>query len=208
MNKGGKSYLVFTSWGYRIWGLLVIPALLLAVTYFIFADIAAISSHGLYTGGSLVLFYEIFSDYWLFGGICSRQPEYLKTSLQGMPVLRGALIGDLIRRFLYVMVFAAVCYGKSHKPEALCAGLMIYLIAVGTLNITRYLPGAIQQMMVACLATAVYEVYGVVTKGMHGGTAELILLITAGIGVSIVTVGHVLCRQKRSYYEKESEKGN
>lgn len=120
MNKGGKSYLVFTSWGYRIWGLLVIPALLLAVTYFIFADIAAISSHGLYTGGSLVLFYEIFSDYWLFGGICSRQPEYLKTSLQGMPVLRGALIGDLIRRFLYVMVFAAVCYGKNESCLQSC----------------------------------------------------------------------------------------
>lgn len=208
MKKKIRSYLVFASTGYRIWGLVVIPALLFAATYFIFSDIAEITSVGVYTGGSVILFFEIISDYWLFGGICSRQTEYLKTSLQGVPVLRGALIGDLIRRFVYIMVFAAVCYGKSHKLEAFCAGLLIYLIAVGTLNITRYMPGVIQHMMVTFLATLFFSVYGAGTHGMHGGILELIILIVSAIAVSIVTVWHVLWRMKRSYYEKESEKGN
>lgn len=151
MKKKIRSYLVFASTGYRIWGLVVIPALLFAATYFIFSDIAEITSVG---------------------------------------------------------VFAAVCYGKSHKLEAFCAGLLIYLIAVGTLNITRYMPGVIQHMMDTFLATLFFSVYGAGTHGMHGGILELIILIVSAIAVSIVTVWHVLWRMKRSYYEKESEKGN
>lgn len=208
MKKKIKSYLVFTSTGYRIWGLGVIPALLFAATCFIFSNIVRVNSMGLYIGGYFILFYEILSDYWLFGGICSRQTEYLKTSLQGVSVLRGALIGDLLRRFVYIMVFAAVCYGKSHKLEAFCVGLLIYLIAVGTINITRYMPGVIQHMMVTFLATVFFSVYDGVTHGMHGDTLELIILIVSAIAVSIFTVWHVLWRMKRSYYEKESEKGN
>lgn len=208
MKKKIKSYLVFTSTGYRIWGLGVIPALLFAAAWFVFSNFSVISSMGLYFGGSMILFFEIFSDYWIFGGICSRQAEYLKTSLEGLPVLRNALTGDLIRRFLGIMVFSMICYAKSHHPEAFCAGLITYVLAVGMLNITRYLPGAIQQMMVACLASTFLSVYGKLTQDMHGGVTEFIILTAAAFAVSIVTVWHVLRRQKGSYYEKESEKGN
>ena len=208
MKKRIKSYLVFTSSGYRVWGLMVIPALLLAATYLIFSDIAQDVGWGLYAGGSVILFFEIFSDYWLFGGICSRQMEYLKTSSEGKVVLRNALTGDLLRRFLYIMVFSTVCYGKSHKLEAYSVGLMIYLVAVGILNITRNLPGVIQQMRVTFLVTILFSAYGVATSDMHGGMIEFILLIAASAAVSMVTVWHVLWKVKGSYYEKESEKGN
>lgn len=66
MKKKIRSYLVFASTGYRIWGLVVIPALLFAATYFIFSDIAEITSVGVYTGGSVILFFEIISDYPLY----------------------------------------------------------------------------------------------------------------------------------------------
>lgn len=208
MKKKIKSYLAFTSNGYRLWGLVLLPALLFVATYFAFSDLAYDHSWGLFVGGAFILFYEIFSDYWLFGGICGRQAEYLKTSLGGLPLLESALAVDLMRRFLYAMVFSAICYTKSRKPEAFCVGLMIYLMAVGMLNITRYLPGVIQQMMIAFLAVVVFSLYGAATLGMHGGILELVILIAAALAVSIVTVWHVLQRMKGSYYEKESEKGN
>ena len=101
MGKKMKSYLVFTSPGYRIWTLLIFPVLL-----FFSSWIA--SDWGMYLMGSFFVFVEILSDYWIFGGICNRQMEYLKTSFCGFSVLRDALAGDLIRKFLYLFVKIAL----------------------------------------------------------------------------------------------------
>ena len=173
MKKRVKSYWVFTSTGYRIWGLVMIPILLFAATVFVFSDIAQDNSTGLYMGGSVILFYEIFSDYWIFGGICNRQMEYLKTSLMGIPLLRRALVGDLIRRLIYIMGFSVICYTKTRQIGAFCVGILIYLLAVGLLNVTRYLPGILPQMMVAFVATGILSLYGMVSVGIHGTIEEL-----------------------------------
>ncbi len=110
MGKKIKSYLAFTSPLYRIAVYLLVPAGMVGI--------------GLWAGGTFgemgVMFTavllpaaEILSDGWFLGGIQNKDAvklNYLKTSGQGMKMLRTALIVDLIRKFFTALGTILVCY--------------------------------------------------------------------------------------------------
>lgn len=110
MGKKIKSYLAFTSPLYRIAVYLLVPAGIVGI--------------GLWAGGTFgemgVMFAtvllptaEILSDGWFLGGIQTKDAvklDYLRTSGQGMKMLRSALIVDLIRKFFTALGAILVCY--------------------------------------------------------------------------------------------------
>lgn len=120
MKRFLKSYLVFTSWIYRIVMFLIMPIVVIAVVLYIGGAFGNFSSYRGAPGATVCIvvmlllpMVEIISDNWMFGGIQSKdveQLDYLKTSGVGMRVLRRALSLDLLRKFLSVVVIVGVSY--------------------------------------------------------------------------------------------------
>lgn len=211
MKETLKSYLVFTSLGYRIWALIIIPL--------IFAGLAELllgydELAGAVTGiCCCIVMIEIMTDYWLYGGICvknTRSMEYLKTSVKGKVVLQKGLIMDLVRRFVYLFLFSLLCVLRSGNMEYFVTGMTSYLIVVIALNISRYLPSVQMQLGVSMCGMFLYLLLQIAFASAVRASSdkiqtiiiELIILGVAAIASSILTVWHAMYRVKGSYYEK------
>lgn len=215
MKKSIKSYLVFTSLSYRIWGLVIVPLLLAGVTVF---GVCVVKLRGaqLYMIASYVIVFEILSDYWLFGGICEKQTremEYLKTSLRGIGMLKRGLIIDLLRRAVYLLLFSIFCFAGSGQMESFIMGAELYLVILIGLNISRYLTIIQQQLLVSMLAIFPMSLLGLLEGCLEDNFIrstymigmELTILYIVAVVVSIITVQHAMSRVKGSYYEKGTE---
>ena len=110
MGKKIKSYLAFTSPLYRIAVYLLVPAG--AVGIGLWAG-RAFGEMGVMFATVLLPTAEILSDGWFLGGIQTKDAvklDYLRTSGQGMKILRSALAMDLVRKFLTALVTIPGCY--------------------------------------------------------------------------------------------------
>ena len=114
MKKMMKSYLVFTSSVYRTVMYVLMPAAMVGICFCLGSRCGEAVREVILMGVALFLIIvEIISDSWLFGGIQARDPEridYLKTSGQGMKIMRNALSMDLLRKLLASLGVMAVCY--------------------------------------------------------------------------------------------------
>lgn len=198
MGKMIKTYLAFTSAGYRIWALCIFPVLLLVSFW---------AAGTLELGGAWAAF-EIFADYWLFSGICEKETiymEYVKTSFNGKNRIRQGIAADLLRRFLYLLVLAAVVYFRSKSVWVFAQVLLVYLVSIAALNITRLWSGAWIQYTMAAVALLVYSLLYMV---LFHGPVSVVTAVFAVFAVfaSIGTVWHTTIRMKGSYYEKGCDK--
>lgn len=214
MKKMIKSYMAFATTGYRIVCLLVVPPLYLAFSGFVLAT--AEEPNGFYPEYMLYMYliiYEVLSDYWMFGGLCSREGnamEYVKTSEKGIAVLRKGIVGDLLRRFLYIMAFGAFCCAFTGSWQNLVMSLLAYVVVAGVLNLTRHTAVWQFQMLVGMGAALIFAVFSLVCwlSAASGGKEsaalgiELALFGALAIAVSMVTVWHMGYCVKGSYYEK------
>lgn len=109
MKRKINSYVVFTSFLYRIAMFGIVPAVLLAIYVF------CVKVMGISFIPYLPIFMimiEIIADNWMFGGIQGKDAEkmdFLKTSNCGMRVIEDALGLDLLRRLLSLVCNLAVC---------------------------------------------------------------------------------------------------
>lgn len=215
MKKSIKSYLVFTSCSYRIWGLIIVPFLLagMAIGAVFRMKLNALQ---LYWVAQYVLAFEIFSDYWMFGGICENQTrklEYLKTSLRGISVLRNGLVVDLLRRAIYIFLFSAICYAGNGQLQSFVMGAGVYLVATAALNVSRYMTNIQHQLVVSMFAMLPMGLFGAlagyIERRMPGNTfvvgLELAVLIILAVIAGMITVWHAINRVKGSYYDKKCD---
>lgn len=110
MRRICKSYLVFTGFGYRLVLFWLVPLLLLGI-----------QAAAVFLGGNLSIILplvmagiETMADSWFLGGIQSKDAakmDFLKTSAEGMRVLKTALIMDFLRRFVSMAVVLLLCCG-------------------------------------------------------------------------------------------------
>lgn len=110
MGKKVKSYLAFTSPLYRIAVYLLIPAGIVGIGLWAGRESEVV---GVIFVAVLLPVAEVLSDSWLFGGIQAKDAvklDYLKTSGQGMRILRSALILDLVRKFITALGTILICY--------------------------------------------------------------------------------------------------
>lgn len=198
MGRILKSYLSFTSVEYRIWGLCFFPLLFLGISLF---------NGNLMFGGFVVVF-EIISDYWLFSGICEKNSSYLeycKTSVRGMEIISKGLAGDLLRRFLYLVILAVTVYFRSESVGLFAQVLLIYLLSVAALNVARLWSGVWIQLILSSFAFLAYALLEVLFIPAVSITNTIVVLAVLTVFVSIVTIWHAVIHMKGSYYEKGSD---
>ena len=232
MGKRVKSYIVFTSFAYRIVIYLLIPAALVAFCAWIGTYMGDM---GLIFTVMLLALAEIISDSWLFGGLQARDAEkmdYLKSSGRGLSLVRNALGLDLFRKFLTALCTVAASYllirqvkgGLAGKPEPImdfvsCGGplqrigLLAYLVllaycfsALGTF-LSRYNSTIYGNLLLGYGAMALACLAGIFgpsfVKYPSNGIFLLDLLCLAvGIGVSVLTVRTAMKKVKGGFYDE------
>ena len=101
-----RSYLLFTPLLYRILMLVVLP-----VAVWIFAIFFCVDAIiGTIMSAMIVCCVEIIADYWVFGGICTKEfpgLEFLKSSVRGRKIFRSAVTGDCVRKLIWSLVLVA-----------------------------------------------------------------------------------------------------
>lgn len=108
MRKILRSYLVFTSFFYKLVLFLVLPIGMMGVVFW--AGVRTYET-GLMFLALLWPMAEIISDSWLFGGLQTKDTvklDCLKVSGNGRRVLRDALMLDLVRKFLSILIIQGI----------------------------------------------------------------------------------------------------
>ncbi len=222
MRRGIKSYLVFTSVWYRLGVYLVMPVVLMGLSLWIEGCVQGDGGVSVVLGAVLLPMTEIISDNWLFGGIQTKDSiglEYLKTSGQGLGILKSALWVDLGRKFLSALCMIALCrlggilvagkalsFGNfcgSYGGEALLYFVLLsYFVSVLGTFLSRFT----DMLWINCLIG--YGATGLTAFGMillNLGRYLLIvdvLLGSLGILVSVLAVRIARKRVERSYYDQ------
>lgn len=210
-----NSYLVFTSFRYRIWIFGVLPVLLIGSQFLQIGEWTVMRN--IATVMALIMI-ETVADSWYLGGIQDKDAEkidYLKTSPKGMSVMRNALRFDLVRRGLATAAVLGVSElvgrgdGKQHIPHGvgmwLLLTLICYTLSVAATLIARfnsylwinYLTGYIG-MIIALIFYFILCVW----------TAREVMIVLAvvflalAVGISVLTVRVAMKKVEGSYYDK------
>lgn len=216
MKEKIRSYLVFATGGYKIVMLIVLPVFLLAV------DLAAAV---IFQGSAmpafimLLIMAEVLSDNWYLGGIQEKNSakiDYLKTSAKGMRIMKNALIMDLVRRFVYLVVIAGASWlftvlctaGEGVRTgiglkEILFAVLLVYTLSVLGVFLCRFFSYLWVNMLAAYVeAIAGLVIFLVASAGFLPVMLANIALVILGVGLSILAVKIAMLKVEGSYYDK------
>lgn len=210
-----KSYLVFTSFRYRIWVFGILPALLIGLQFLPIGEWAAMRNIATVM---VLIMIEAVADYWYLGGIQDKDVEkidYLKTSPRGMDVMRNALRFDLVRRLLAAAAVLGVSelVGWVGRERNVLGGggiwllltLICYTLSVTATLIARfnsylwinYLTGYVGMI----IALIFYFILCVWTA------RELMIILTVvflalAVGISFLAVRVAMKKVEGSYYDK------
>ncbi|MCD8120194.1 MAG: hypothetical protein LUE29_12100 [Lachnospiraceae bacterium] len=203
MRREIRTYLAFTPLVYRILVLAVLLCMLIVVR--------ACFCRAVGTGGldqTFTIFmaycyitYEVVSDYWLFGGICCKdigQPLLFRTSFYGIYVLREGITTDLVRRFVWILGYSLAGYVIGGDSREFITGLLMYVAVAASLNLERHTQTP-QYLLLSAQPGAVLflvlRVAGLILEQMYGWPvylAEFIIFAAAAVGISVLTVWHMM----------------
>ena len=213
MKRKVKSYFAFTTVSYRIIGLVLLPLLLL-----LSSGVMICHNGNFYLQMMLynyVLTYELIADHWVLGGCFSdkgRSLRYFKTSLKGVEVLGNVAVTDLMRKFLYCMVFSMVAFLLTGQKIDIVNGLVVYCVMVGVLHGSRHIDVLQRMMGLAFLAQIPMAIINVVNNGLislavanvvnnymifYTGVGEWITLtcLTILYGVTAIVLSRLMVRR-------------
>lgn len=215
MRKLWHSYSVFLSRGYEL-GVLVISPIGIFLFFLLLNSVIGGNAVMLarVTFFSYLVIYEVISDYWLFGGICKRDAnglEHLKSAFYGLDVIRAGLIGDLLRRLVYLLVYGCIFYCMFGQAMDFVLIFLVYASSVAVLNLSRHTPVWQMQMLVSFLGTIVFDLlfvfFWIACEMAESSTVvivvELLIAIILSILVSVFTIWYMMSCVKKSYFEKE-----
>lgn len=218
MRRICKSYLVFTGFGYRLVMFGLVPLLLLGIQ-------AAAVSQGKNLSIILPLTMssiEVMADSWFLGGIQSKNAEkmdFLKTSTEGMRVLKTALIMDFLRRFVSMTVVFLLCCGiarlgggkASAIPPVWMIALLVFPLLFGyTFSVLATLVGRFSSffwmnMLVAYPIPIVGAVsISILSDPVYMDMAVLFDIALAALGIVLVVlaVRTAVKKVEGSYYDR------
>lgn len=217
MRRICKSYLVFTGFGYRLLMFGLVPLLLLGM-----------QTVAVFLGGNLSIILplvmasiETMADSWFLAGIQSKDADkmdFLKTSAEGMRVLKTALIMDLLRRFVSMTVVFLLCCGiarlgggkASAIPPVLKNALLVFPLLFGyTFSVLATLVGRFFSffwinMLVAYPIPILGAVSMVILSEpvyMHMAVLFDIALAALGIVLVVLAVRTAMNKVEGSYYD-------
>lgn len=212
MKKKIKNYLVFTSRIYRLLTFVLVPAALILLQIILPLENMVLRTF------FIALLYpvaEVVADYWVFGGIAVKrtaQAEYIKTSERGISIIRTALVTDMLRWLVTMVLLFIVCMAvhvcmggtleldKNHLVTNLLLIVTAYFMIVSECTIVRHLDGLQANLLVACYASVILP--GVMYVGVYQVYIALALMLLLSVVSSILGVKMVIKRVEESYYDK------
>lgn len=213
MKKMLKSYLIFAPMLYRLILFLVIPVLLIALQVWL------VPADAIYTTAYLVLLVllsaEIMMDRWAFGGIAAksvRQPEYLKSSRQGMKIMKYALVVDIVRQFAeslaVVVICAALCvlFGGTFGVKEAAGSLALLFSGSALISVThtivRFLDIPMINMWAAWVAGMIFS--GIYLIAFNHSSWMLPVSAVLALVCAVLGVKVILKRLEESYYDERA----
>lgn len=218
MKQKIRSYLVFTSLGYKVIMFLVLPVVLLGIQVF---------SAAVFRGTAIPVFVmvlvmvEVLADNWFLGGIQEKGAEkidYLKTSPKGMKVMKSALVMDLVRRFVFYVVLFGLSRmitgifgvgdgngagGSAGFEVLLLAIVLTYALSVLGIFIARFTSYLWVNLICGYVgAIAGLVIFLVCSAGLVPAALMDIALIVLGGGISFLIVKIAMLKVEGSYYDK------
>lgn len=219
IKKVIKSYLVFTSFLYRLAIFVILPLAMLAISIALSMGMGRKSYFVTpYLIPVFLIMVEVVADNWMFGGIQAKYAErmdVLRTSGRGMKVIKDALALDLIRRLLSMAGITALCL--------LAETLLMGGTAAGVIETVPILLGmlffcydlSVLGTLAARFGTFVWINcligYAGVVAGTWGGVAmslpergvvPAIVLAVLAVPVSALTVRAAMKKVRGGYYDK------
>jgi hypothetical protein len=224
MKKSFKSYLALIPNFYRWLMPLAVPAVLIAANLLmedVFGFFSVILCVWLYS------FLDLFLDFWVFGGICSKsgnKMEYIKSSFYGYELLKRGLIWDEVRRLFGMAVIAFGVFGRYcifargavTSQDLLYLGIIVFFpFSLNTLalNLVRYINNISWHNTVSALVSGISTgMLAGISVMLYGAEqieerAEIALaLIFAGLLVLsaaafALMLRHMLYKVKKSYLD-------
>lgn len=207
-----KSYLAFTSLGYRLVMYLAAPLSAAGIQLFF---LSKVEGSGVPVIMTALILLEILADHWFLGGLQGKNAEkldYLKTSSGGMQVMESALVLDVIRRFLEAAAIFGICFLMSlllgGETLGVSGGLVMPILVTGGLSvvgtlIARFWSGLNINMLIGYVAAIVGIVgylvaeEGVLPPWVSCGAAALL-----GAGAGALAVKTAMRKVKGGYYDK------
>lgn len=211
-GKRIKSYLVFTSLGYRLILYLAVPLAAAGIS------LGCIKVFGAYDASFLVhllILAEVLADHWFLSGIQEKNAEkldYLKTSARGMEVMKSALVLDLARRFLELLLILVLCGLLSLLLGTGAPGILegivlpvltIYVTSVIATVLARF-GSTLQINFLAAYLAAVIGSVCYFPVAFHILPAALFCPVLAFLSlvVSVLAVKVAMKKVKEGYYDK------
>ena len=211
-----KSYLMYTSKLYQVLVLAVFPVAVFLLGGLIrFTD----SILAMIFMMPLIVFVEVFGDFWAFGGISTKDYkgfEFLKTSKKGKQFLLHALWGDCLRKFIWIFVMImGVCLiapadflsgsreigvTTVYLLQGLANVFLCYSIVLAGNFVGRYLIVHSFLMLVG-YGGAVLGACAAILSGIAPIPA-LLLGIALAIGFSWLNIWNITRKMEGSYYDK------
>ncbi len=216
MRKLIKSYHVFLS--SRLLQVLLY-ALYLPVMMFIMLVLLCICldyggglSFGYALSANLIFGGEVIWGYLAFGGVAAKDTnklEYLKTSKKGLPILKKAMIVDVIRRILWVTAIQWVPLQIAmEKPEASVwlANAMVLLFAeLGCLSV-RKSSSVTMLLAVIMIGTTILSPLLSVTMMIAHQIWPIILCYVLAVAVMVLNSKMVMKKARDSFYDDRNQK--
>lgn len=211
-GKRIKSYLVFTSLGYRLILYLAVPLAAAGIS------LGCIKVFGAYDASLLVhllILAEVLADHWFLSGIQEKNAEkldYLKTSSRGMEVMKNVLVLDLARRFLELLLILVLCGLLSLLLGTGAPGILegvvlpvltIYVTSVIATVLARF-GSTLQINFLAAYLAAVIGSVCYFPAAFHILPAALFCPVLAFLSlvVSVLAVKVAMKKVKEGYYDK------
>lgn len=164
---------------------------------------------------SFVVMVEIILDYFVFGGIASKETnrlEYLKTSVKGINLLKSSLITDAVRRFLSIAIviigsyLAIACRQQMDYQYTLLQLLVCifstYLLTEAGLLFTRFFINWWVNMAVIYILNNIAVTIGIFVSTWNIPIWALVLLVLLGMGITLTGRRLILKRMEESYYDR------
>ena len=212
MKDRVRSFLVFTTLGYRIIAFLVIPVIGIWLGH-IFAKEFMMPGYLLTV--HLLVSVEIMIDHFIFGGICAKDVshlEYLKSSKRGEWVTESALIGGMVRILLtMIVVFVGnqislfiLFPNEKYTFHPLWVLVALLLCAYGVtllfVTVSRFLDMLFAHYVLAIGgALLMFKLAELIEKNVYLGLIVGVILATTG---AIANLKVAMWRIKESYHDK------
>ena len=206
MKKKIKSYLVFSSFSYKVCVFLLMPAVLAGIGAGIGSFFGEI---GVMASAMILTMAEIVSDHWLFSGLMAKESErmdVLRTSCMGMKIMKNALILDLLRKLLTAFGILAVCEMFTGHWDGLPPMVLVsYFFSVSGTFLARYGGGFAVNVCIGQIAAWLGSgcLLCVFRTGLWRFRIGIeLLFLVLGMLASVLAVNKAMEKVKGGYYDQ------